>query len=208
MLQMLAILLISLSALACRQSSAPSASTDSSDPLATTGLLPDGEYRVIWLQKVYDSFEKDSVLAYRLDKEFISSAPEPVRAIMAYFAAKAGTECVWEGGSPAPSNDNLKCLLTSALGLSYQCSTPHLQLVEKWFRKNMRAITAWQNCYHTPNDELQQWNLDHLTLRVKGNRVEAEYKYLGMNLEANKRWEEPGTEVFIIENDAVLMADK
>jgi hypothetical protein len=110
--------------------------------------------------------------------------PESFRAILAMYALQAGSDCV--------RSDNLRCKLTSSLGLGTQCSKDQISLVRKWFRgeiPRMGGHPEWaykeiQNpgrlesiCYNQPDTATWQEIWDTIRVGIRKNLVFVDAMY-------------------------------
>jgi uncharacterized protein len=100
---------------------------------------------------------------------------EPIKAILAMYALQAGSDC--RGGT-----GNLKCALTSSLGLGRQCSQEQLRLVGKWFREGIPAMgryapSAYKSaelgsiCYQAPDGARAQEIWTTIKVGIRRNLI-------------------------------------
>jgi uncharacterized protein len=104
---------------------------------------------------------------------------EPFKAILAMYALQIGSDC-------KGSSTNLKCELTSSVGLGTQCSKEQISLVRKWFRKEIPRM-AWSPewaykesqkpgrlesiCYNSPDTATTQQIWDTIRVGIRKNLV-------------------------------------
>jgi uncharacterized protein len=105
---------------------------------------------------------------------------EPLKAIVAMYALQIGSCC--EG-----SADDLRCKLTSSLGLGPQCSKEQISLVRKWFRNGIPQMDEgygeWNYkeahkpgrlegiCYNMPEGAREQQGWETINVRTRKNFV-------------------------------------
>lgn len=110
------------------------------------------------------------------------------RAAVGYLATSIGTDCDWDG---KPGND-LKCKLTWALDLGYQCSDQHRQYLEKWLGDDRP-----DRCVKRPSTAFTQTAFQWLTITSEGETITLHYETHGASLQDRRAWTSKGTLVFV-----------
>jgi hypothetical protein len=120
----------------------------------------------------------------------IKNFSEPMKAIVAYYAALAGSNC-----------DGTVCGLTTALGLGNQGSDAHIQLLQKYFKGDKTAETIInQKCYLPPNTASIFNDYAYLGFLIEGNKVIIQYKVVVYNRGAIRYMESDNDEIWIEAN--------
>ena len=157
--------------------------------------------------KVYD----DKVSKIKINEKFLSSAYEPMKAIIAYYGLKAGTECWWENDEPTEKYDNLECLLTKPLKIGFQCSNEHINIVKKWFKDEPKIMNddykKPDNCAASPETATIQSTYNYINLTRNSNVVSISYEKSGFNMreENDGAWSFVGKDVFEIQEDTIKL---
>lgn len=111
--------------------------------------------------KIVTSNEKNPI-----NLKEIKKISEPLKALVALYAAFYGTNC-----------DGTTCELTSALGLGNQGSDEHKNLIKKYFPNDKVANEAiMQNCYLPPSGASSFSEYGFLNLYDKGDTVKVKYE--------------------------------
>jgi hypothetical protein len=143
-----------------------------------------------------------------IDTAYLSSAPENIKAIIAYYSARAGTECWWANDKANENFSNLDCRHTKALGLGYQGSEAHMSLIKKWFKNEPDLIKDVENFYNVPFTATVQNSIDNLTILINGNIVTVECVISGMNIREDTSWELKGLDVFEMNRDFIKVVSR
>jgi hypothetical protein len=120
----------------------------------------------------------------------IKNFSEPVQAIVAYYAALAGSNC-----------NGITCELTDALGLGNQGSEAHKALLQKYFKgdKTAEALIT-KGCYLPSTTDPVYSNYEYLRFLVEGNKVIIQYKVMQKNKEVIRYIESDNDEIWIEPN--------
>jgi len=167
--------------------------------------LSNKKIKFLWRKNLYNQELKMEVNSIVLNDNYIKTITEPEKAALAYVATFIGNECEWDG-EPTESRSNLRCRILDALGLGYQCSNPHLDLLRFWFRSNKDILKELENCPTVPDGATIQNTFDEINLEVKGNQIIISFKVNGINMRENisYHWTEKHIYEFK-ENQLVLM---
>ena len=135
-------------------------------------------YRIVWTEDVTDPKTNEKIPTLQIDENFISKAPENVKALLALYGYGYSNECDWEG-NPNQDRSNLKCRLTTALNLGYQCSDKQITLLQKYFHNEMISKNS---CPTTPNTATIQNILKEIILtQTSKNIFKIQFKVLPFN---------------------------
>ncbi len=110
-----------------------------------------------------------------VDEEQVAQLSDPERAAVAYLASSIGSDCEW-GVRPTWSSDGsikpgkLRCKLTDALELGYQCEEKHHQFVKRWLGDATPA-----KCAKVPFTAYSQTAFDWLNLTTQGHTIAVSY---------------------------------
>ena len=170
--------------------------------------LTNKKIKFLWRKNLYNKELKMEVNSIVLNDNYIKTISEPEKAALAYVATFIGNECEWDG-QPTESRSNLRCKILDALGLGYQCSNPHLDLLRFWFRNNQDIVKELENCPTIPDGATIQNTFDEINLEVKGNQIMVSFKITGMNMRESisNHWTEKhvyefkGNELLLLKKD-------
>lgn len=159
--------------------------------------LTNKKIKFLWRKDLYNKELKIEVNNIVLNENYIKTITEPEKAALAYVATFIGNECEWDG-QVTESRSNLRCKILDALGLGYQCSNPHLDLLRFWFRNDKDIIKELENCPTIPDGATIQNTFDEINLEVKGNQIIISFKISGMNMRESisYHWSEKHTYEF------------
>jgi len=143
--------------------------------------LTNKKIKFLWRKNLYNEELKMEVNSIVLNENYIKTITEPEKAALAYVATFIGNECEWDG-QVTESRSNLRCRIPDALGLGYQCSNPHLDLLRFWFRGNKDILKELENCPTIPDGATIQNTFDEINLEVKGNQIIISFKVNGINM--------------------------
>lgn len=163
--------------------------------------------KIVWWQDAVDGHPEIKE-GLQIDSAYLATAPEDIKAIIAYYSARAGTDCWWENDRPNTDYTNLTCRLTSALGLGYQGSEVHMSLIKKWFKNESELLKEVVHCYIVPFTATVQSSIDNITICIDKNLVTVEYTIWGMNTREESSWEEKGVDVFEIKGDFIKVVSR
>lgn len=165
--------------------------------------------KIKFLWRKNSTSQKMEVNSIVLNEHYIKTITEPEKAALAYVATFIGNECEWDGQA-TESRSNLKCRIPDALGLGYQCSNAHLDLLRFWFRNNKEIIKELENCPTIPDGATIQNTFEAISLEVKGKQIIITFKVLGMNMRESisYHWSEKhvyefkGNELILLKKEA------
>ncbi|MEO5910175.1 MAG: hypothetical protein ABIP95_04760 [Pelobium sp.] len=149
--------------------------------------LVDKKIKFLWRETSYNEALKTDINSIILNEKYIKTISEPEKAALAYIATFVGNECGWDGNANE-NRSNLKCKILWALGLGYQCSTQHLELIKYWFRSNKDILKEVGNCPTTPDGATIQDTFDEIFLETKNNEIIISFKASGFNMREEKSW--------------------
>lgn len=132
--------------------------------------------KIIWL---------DNEGNYIVNEEYIKSAPEAIRAVLAYYSLKGGVSCWWDGDKPNKEWNNINCGLTKALGLGYQCSQKQLDFVNSQFKEQGNKFT-YKDCNSALETATISNRLPFLELEIIGDVISARYCHSFSNTRRNE----------------------
>ncbi len=141
-----------------------------------------------------------------INEEYIKKASEQIKAILAYFSAKAGSECDWRGDGPNNEYNNLACVLTDALQLGDQCQKKHVGIIKKWFGKDIKENPNYW-CNNVPYTATIQTTYDWILLASRDDDVKVLYKRSWTNLRERESEDVLGEDIFKIHSDKVEIVD-
>ena len=150
------------------------------------------------IKKAYEArikeleFLSSYITIYYLDKHYhgvVNLSPfepmsEPFKAILAMYALQIGSDC--------RRSDNLRCELTSSLGLGVQCSKEQISLVRKWFKNEIPRMDQYPQwaykeiqkpdqlesiCYNFPDGASEQRSWDTIRVGIRGDFVFVDAMY-------------------------------
>lgn len=196
---------------ACGSKSAEPAeqTRDSVETADTTAAQPeaaltDKSIRVAWRGNVYYSQINDSVNMIMVDTVFCKSISAPERAALGFVVTFIGNECVWDGDAKEDMS-NLKCKLTDALKLGYQCSEQHMQYLRQWFKNDASSLLKLKDCPLMPYTATSQTTFDEIRLTVKDSTIKVWYKANGMDMRTNDAWYWTEEDVFELQNNSLKL---
>ena len=167
--------------------------------------LTNKKIKFLWRKNLYNKELKMEVNSIVLNDNYIKTITEPEKAALAYVATFIGNECEWDG-QPTESRSNLRCKILDALGLGYQCSNPHLDLLRFWFRNNKDILKELENCPTIPDGATIQNTFDEINLEVKGNQIIVSFKVNGINMRESMSWKWSEKHVYEFKaNELVLL---
>lgn len=170
--------------------------------------LTNRKIKFLWRKDLYNKELKTEVNSIVLNENYIKTITEPEKVALAYVATFIGNECEWDG-QVTESRSNLRCKILDALGLGYQCSNPHLDLLRFWFRNDKDIIKELENCPTIPDGATIQNTFEEINLEVKGNQIIISFKVNGMNMRESisNHWSEKhvyefkGNELLLLKKD-------
>ncbi len=125
-----------------------------------------------------------------INKAAIKNFSEPMQAIVAYYAALAGSNC-----------DGITCGLTTALGLGNQGSDAHKAIIQKYFKGDKTAESLIiNNCYLPPTTASFYTNYEYLRFLIEGSKVIIQYRVKIKNKEVVRYVESDNDEIWIEPN--------
>jgi len=102
----------------------------------------------------------------KLDTTAVAKLPASLKGLAALYAALGGTGC-----------QELKCRLTSALGLGDQGSVEQKDLIKKYFPGDkVAALVLGQDCYLPPTGSSSFSNFNSVAFVVSKEKVEVLYQ--------------------------------
>lgn len=139
--------------------------------------------KILWSKKIYEESVHAEVLTLILNEGYLKIISDPQKAALAYVTTFIGNECEWDG-KVNEDRSNLKCKLMWALDLGYQCSEEHLEFLNKWFSKDVKALEKLKKCRKTHNTATIQTLFDKIFIETntddKTIQVSYEYKYINV----------------------------
>jgi len=169
--------------------------------------LKNKKIKFLWRKNQYDKELKMEVNTIILNEEYIKTITEPEKAALAYVATFIGNECVWDG-EPTESRSNLRCRILDALGLGYQCSNPHLDLLQFWFRNDKDILKQLDNCPTIPDGATIQNTFDEINVEVKGDQIIISFRIDGINMRENDSWTRTEKHVYEFRENQLLLLSK
>lgn len=160
----------------------------------------DTTYKILW----YDIKLYSSIINTKIMKEM----REPEKAAIAYIALHDSRDCDWDG-EPNAGHTNLSCEIITALGLGYQCSDNHIQLLKHWFRDDSTILEEVKYCPMTPNTAHQLHGIDQISLiRMNNNYFKMNYKASGANSRTESFWSFSESILFKTQGDKLIIVDR
>lgn len=161
------------------------------------------EVKVLYSQEIYDAEIQSNISTIKINEDFINSSNNGIRAILGFYALSAGSECEWNNDTPNANFSNLRCKLTDALNLGFQCSTNIQSFLKKWFANEKEYLNLIDNCYNIPNTATSQKSYEYINLIKKGDNVLVNYKVVGVNLSTQSSWKVTGTDRYLIDGNKI-----
>ena len=153
--------------------------------------------KVLWFDTLNDSLI--------FNKDYFNSIPDNEKAAIAYVALHDSRDCEWDG-EVNQDYSNLNCKIIKALGLGYQCSQQHLQILNYWFRNDTSILNEVKFCPMTPNGAHQIHGIDNISLtRLLDNQFKIFYSASGANIRAMTLWSFTETILFKTETDKLII---
>jgi len=147
-----------------------------------------------------------------IDSEIIKKLPPSEKAVLAYISSIVGNECkqvgTFEENFVGTEEYHLRCSLTSALGLGYQCEETHLEFLRNWFREDSLTLEEIEYCYMIPWTATIQTRINQLKLAKQEDKI---YVFLyadGINVREDLTWEWKQTLIFQVEANSLIRIDK
>ncbi|MES2688779.1 MAG: hypothetical protein V4658_00155 [Bacteroidota bacterium] len=159
---------------------------------------------VAWRANVYYSQLQDSVSTILLDTSFCKQISEPERAAIGFVVTFIGNECYWDGDAKEDMS-NLKCRVTDALHLGYQCSDTHLKFLREWFKNDQASLSRIKDCPLIPHTASSQTTFDEIRLTVKDSVIKVWYRANGMDMRTNDAWYWTQEDTFEVEADGLKL---
>lgn len=146
--------------------------------------------------RVFEIAEEGDCLT---NTRYLKEAPEPIKAILAYYAYQAGTGC-----EKSDSNNSVRCQLTTDLGLGDQCSNRHISMLNRWFAKDNMGEDypfAESSCYSVPEGATVSQKITAIDIIREQNNVVVTYDISGWNNREERGWNERSRDIFTITNN-------
>jgi hypothetical protein len=128
-----------------------------------------------------------------IDSEIIKKLPPSKKAVLAYISSLVGNECkrveTFEEQFVETDEYHLRCELTSALGLGYQCEEAHLEYLRNWFKEDSLTLEELEDCYMIPWTATVQTRINQLKLATEGDKIYVFLHAEGVNFSENLNWE-------------------
>jgi hypothetical protein len=160
----------------------------------------DTTLNVLWLDNKLDSLV--------INIKVIKKIRESERAAIAYVALHDSRDCDWDG-EPNANHTNLSCSIITALGLGYQCSDSHIQLLKHWFRDDSTILQEVKYCPMTPSTSHQIHGIDKVILtRMRNNYFGIVYEASGANIRSESSWSFSESIVFKTEGDKLTIVSR
>lgn len=159
---------------------------------------------VAWRANVYYSQLQDSVSTILVDTVFCQHISEPERAAIGFVVTFIGNECYWDGDAKEDMS-NLKCRVTDALNLGYQCSDKHLKFLRDWFKNDRPSLDKIKDCPMIPHTASTQTTFDEIRLTVKDNIIKVWYRANGMDMHNNDAWYWTQEDTFEVEGSSIKL---
>lgn len=169
--------------------------------------LANKKIKFLWRKNLYNKELKMEVNSIVLNDHYIKTITGPEKVALAYVATFIGNECEWDG-QPTESRSNLRCKILDALGLGYQCSNPHLDLLRFWFRNNQDIVKELENCPTIPDGATIQNTFDEINLEVKGNQIIVSFKVNGINMRESISYHWSEKHVYEFKGNELLLLKK
>lgn len=159
---------------------------------------------VAWRANVYYSQLQDSVSTILVDTNFCKHISEPERAAIGFVTTFIGNECYWDGDAKEDMS-NLKCRLTDALHLGYQCSDMHLKFLREWFKNDPASLSKIKDCPLIPHTASIQTTFDEIRLTVKDSVIKVWYRANGMDMHSNDAWYWTQEDTFEVDGNSIKL---
>ncbi len=152
----------------------------------------------------FDTTLGDSTSKFNVNEQYCETAPPSVKAALGFVSTIMGTDCQWDGEAN-DSLTNLKCKLTSALGLGYQCSDTHLNFLRQWFRNDKIHLNKLNSCYSVPYTASSQNIISAMKLEIKNDSIIISFSASGINMRTEKSWTYNGSYTFQVRKDELRL---
>jgi len=156
--------------------------------------------------------ESDSGDSFWIDSESIKKLELSEKAALAYISTQVGNECkrakTFEEQFVETDEYHLRCSLTSALGLGYQCEEGHLEFLQTWFKGDSSTLEELEDCYMIPWTATVQTRINQLKLAKQGDRIYVFLDAGGINVREDLTWEWKQTLIFQIKENTLTRIDK
>lgn len=129
-------------------------------------ILPDQEMRTFLYFE--ENNEEDGEL--KINPTTLTSLTPFEKAAIAYAGNFKGSNCEWDEEN-GYELDHMKCLITSSLGLGFQCEDTLHTFLKQWFREDHYALQQLTDCYSIPNTSSHQSTIHELRVMSTGNSV-------------------------------------
>jgi len=150
--------------------------------------LHDTSIVFLWWQPYYDVESKDSLTTMVINEEYCKTISDYERAAIGYASSFIGSECWWDGDANKDYS-NLKCKVTHALNLGYQCSEQHLGFLRHWFRNDRVVLDTLSNCSAVPYGATIQNHFNDLSLLIADSTITVVYNASGINTRDRVSWQ-------------------
>ncbi|MCA9394574.1 MAG: hypothetical protein KC900_10250 [Candidatus Omnitrophica bacterium] len=127
-----------------------------------------------------------------INRDYINSSPEHIRAILAFLSTRAGTACqqtepnviavdlndpdlLEMGLADLFTPAKLACELTAGVGYDDQCSEEHIRFVKKWFRRDAAIFQELDSCARAAATDGNRTVFDLLEIEADAAAVTVRY---------------------------------
>ncbi len=138
---------------------------------------------------------------WEVNRSAIQKLSAPEKAILAYYAMRAGGDCKHQHGT-------LHCLLTDALGLGHQCSKAHKHLVHQWFKHEPEILEDLYTCYKKADSEQTFQIITYIAIKRKGNEIDVFYHFVGHDKRIKEKWRLQGVGKFLVKQNYVHLIEE
>lgn len=129
-----------------------------------------------------------------INTEFAHKIDEAEKALISWYLYAYGNECV-------EFKTSTKCKLLKLLNIKNECEATHLEMLKKWFSKDILAVYKLKKCPNLPFNSAIQNSIDKIVLTRNNNKLSITYKIKGLNNSQEKSWNINRTDNYIIVNN-------
>ena len=162
----------------------------------------DTTFKIVWKENKCDTTT--------FNYPFLKQMREEEKAAIAYVSLYDSEECEWDGKADKEMT-NLSCRIIKYLGLGYQCSDAHKNLLKKWLGKDTstRVKEDLQYCPMTPNTAHSVNGINRINLtRMKNGSFKIYYEISGANIRSETSWEYAETIIFRKQNTSLIIISR
>jgi hypothetical protein len=123
-----------------------------------------------------------------IDFSAIEKLENPERAALAYVSSQVGNKCEQDGGVEEEEY-YLNCILTSALGLGYQCEDVHLEFLQTWFKNDSISSVEIESCYLIPYTATAQTAITQIKIAKQKDKIFLNLEAGGIFVREDLTWE-------------------